>query len=88
MVKLFFRTRSGAMGSGSRHMPEAKSGPPPSFELTNKKAVDPSLSEIQDNPRSRSARLRFAVRTDAPAWSADPADQIDLPTFKAKEKSA
>ncbi|MEO1100725.1 MAG: 16S rRNA (cytosine(1402)-N(4))-methyltransferase RsmH [Pseudomonadota bacterium] len=87
MVKLFFRTRSGGLGAGSRHMPEAKSGPPPSFELTTKKATEPSLDEIQDNPRSRSARLRFAIRTDAPAWSADPAAEFELPAFKAKEAS-
>ena len=28
----------------------------------------PSEKEIGINPRSRSARLRWAVRTDAPAW--------------------
>jgi 16S rRNA (cytosine1402-N4)-methyltransferase len=32
------------------------------------KAVRPSAAEIARNPRARSATLRSAVRTAAPAW--------------------
>ena len=88
MVKLFLRMRAGVMGGGSRHRPEAKAGPAPSFELTTKKALDPTLEEIQANPRARSARLRFAIRTPAPAWAADPAGGIELPAFEPLEARA
>jgi len=35
----------------------------PAFELLTKKPLTPSLSEVQHNPRSRSARLRAICRT-------------------------
>jgi 16S rRNA (cytosine1402-N4)-methyltransferase len=69
IVKQFFRTRSGSDGAGSRHMPiTADIGPRPSF-LKPDKAIRPSSAEITRNPRSRSATLRSATRSDAPAWS-------------------
>ena len=67
IVKRFLRVRSGATPGGSRHLPEMKRGPEPSFEKVAK-PVSPSEAELQRNPRARSARLRTAVRTDAPAW--------------------
>ena len=67
IVKRFLKSRSGALPGGSRHLPEARSGPPPSFEKVAK-PVSPSEAELHSNPRARSARLRTAVRTDAPAW--------------------
>ncbi|KAI7880286.1 MraW methylase family-domain-containing protein [Mucor mucedo] len=39
----------------------------PSFELCTKHVVQPSEEEIEENPRSRSAKLRVAKRTHAPA---------------------
>ncbi|WP_417469824.1 16S rRNA (cytosine(1402)-N(4))-methyltransferase RsmH [Maricaulis sp.] len=76
MVKDFLRARSGqAGGGGSRHLPAAETGPAiaPSFSLLHRKALAASAAEIAANPRSRSAKLRVAIRTEAPAWSADPA---------------
>ncbi|QIK96601.1 16S rRNA (cytosine(1402)-N(4))-methyltransferase RsmH [Sphingomonas sp. HDW15A] len=67
IVKQFLKSRSGANPGGSRHLPEVKQGPKPSFEKVAK-PVSPSEAELQRNPRARSARLRTAVRTDAPAW--------------------
>ncbi len=67
IVKRFLKSRSGANPGGSRHLPEMKAGPAPSFEKVGK-PVAPSEAELQRNPRARSARLRTAVRTDAPAW--------------------
>ncbi|HET9355673.1 MAG TPA: 16S rRNA (cytosine(1402)-N(4))-methyltransferase RsmH [Sphingomicrobium sp.] len=67
IVKRFLKDRSGAAPGGSRHLPEVKRGPAPSFD-TVAKPVSPSEAELQRNPRARSARLRTAVRTDAPAW--------------------
>ena len=67
IVKRFLKSRSGATPAGSRHRPEAVSGPVPSFGHV-KKPVSASERELAINPRARSARLRSAVRTDAPAW--------------------
>ena len=68
MVKRFLRDRSGAAPSGSRHVPQATGGPAPSFEGVGK-AVRPSEAELARNPRARSATLRTARRTAAPAWA-------------------
>lgn len=67
IVKRFFRERSGATPAGSRHRPVVVQGPAPTFEKVAK-PVSPSEAEIVRNPRSRSARLRSAIRTGAPAW--------------------
>lgn len=67
MVKNFLRTRSGGDPAGSRHVPEAAGRPDPSFERPAK-AVRAGPEELSANPRARSATLRAAVRTAAPAW--------------------
>ena len=67
IVKRFLRDRSGATPAGSRHRPMAAAGPAPSFEQIAK-PLAPSADELARNPRARSARLRTAVRTPAPAW--------------------
>jgi 16S rRNA (cytosine1402-N4)-methyltransferase len=72
IVKRFLRDRSGATPAGSRHRPMAASGPSPSFTSVAK-PVSPSDAELARNPRARSARLRTAVRTDAPAWDQEKA---------------
>jgi len=66
-VKTFLRDRSGGAPAASRHMPEAVAGRAPSFQRPAK-AVRASDAEIARNPRARSATLRSAVRTAAPAW--------------------
>ena len=66
IVKRFFRERSGGTPAGSRHRPEVVSAVAPTFEKVAK-PVTPSEREQAANPRARSARLRSAVRTSAPA---------------------
>jgi 16S rRNA (cytosine1402-N4)-methyltransferase len=72
IVKRFLRTRSGATPAGSRHRPMAAAGPAPTFEHVAK-PVSPSEAELARNPRARSARLRTAIRTAAPAWDQEKA---------------
>ncbi|MGD9914972.1 MAG: 16S rRNA (cytosine(1402)-N(4))-methyltransferase RsmH [Rhizobiaceae bacterium] len=68
IVKQFIADRT-SKGSGSRHLPEV-SGAVPTFQQLMKPVV-PSDEEVEANPRSRSARLRSAVRTAAPPRPAD-----------------
>jgi 16S rRNA (cytosine1402-N4)-methyltransferase len=67
IVKRFFRERSGGTPAGSRHRPVQHDPREPTFERVAK-PVSPTERELAANPRSRSARLRSAIRTSAPAW--------------------
>ncbi len=67
IVKRFFRERSGGMPAGSRHRPVQTDPREPTFDRVAK-PVSPAGRELAANPRARSARLRSAVRTSAPAW--------------------
>jgi 16S rRNA (cytosine1402-N4)-methyltransferase len=64
IVKRFLRDASSS-GSGSRHLPQASASPAVFTQVS--KAIRASEVEIERNPRARSATLRHAVRTAAPA---------------------
>lgn len=68
IVKGFLSVRAGRTPAGSRHAPPREKGAAPSFELLFNGAQGPTEAEIAANPRSRSAKLRAAIRTDAPVW--------------------
>ena len=73
IAKRFLRDRAGEVEGGSRYAPAVEtSGPAPSFTLPRRSVVKPSRAEEAVNPRARSAKLRLAVRTDAPAHPRDP----------------
>jgi len=61
LVKTFLRQKSGNTPRASRHLPERVSSPA-SFILQEKKALSPQDAELRENPRARSARLRWAVK--------------------------
>ena len=65
IVKNFLVERAKA-GGGSRHLPEVAQAAP-SFHILTKRPVTPDDGEISANPRARSAKLRAAERTAAPA---------------------
>ncbi len=66
IVKQYLRDASGALAGGSRHLPQAVAQSAPTF-VKVAKACRPPDAEIARNPRARSATLRSAVRTAAPA---------------------
>ena len=68
IVKNFLVERARA-GGGSRHLPEIAQAAP-SFHILTKRPVTPDEDEVAANPRARSAKLRAAERTEAPAQRA------------------
>ena len=76
IVKFFFKHYSEQRNS-SRYLPET-GVPERCFKLINKKPILPSLSEIRQNPPSRSAKLRYGIKTN---------DKCDFSEFREKFKN-
>ncbi|OUR79197.1 16S rRNA (cytosine(1402)-N(4))-methyltransferase [Alphaproteobacteria bacterium 46_93_T64] len=68
IVKKFLAERADARGNPSRHMPMDDDKFETSFDLVKRGAIKAGKQEVDGNPRSRSARLRGAIRTSAPVW--------------------
>ena len=69
IVKQFLSKRAGRGQARSRRLPGEPETPDFTFTLDGKQPVTADAAESARNPRARSARLRFAARTDAPAWT-------------------
>lgn len=69
IVKRFFLDRAEQI-SGSRHLPQVTLKKP-SFRLKKRGATVASDTETLSNPRARSAKLRYGLRTDVPARAFD-----------------
>jgi 16S rRNA (cytosine1402-N4)-methyltransferase len=74
IVKSFLTGRSETRG-GSRHAPEVVRAAP-SFLVLTKRPEIADEREVAANPRARSAKLRAAERTAAPAHESDAADLL------------
>ena len=85
VVKKFMASRAGRTGGGSRYAPETVQDAP-TFEMLTRKAIVADDDELAANPRARSAKLRIARRTDAPARTSDRAG-LGLPKLTGKELS-
>jgi 16S rRNA (cytosine1402-N4)-methyltransferase len=82
LVKHFITERADAQGRGSRYLPDAPADRPPSFALDRKRATVSSDAETAANPRARSASLRWATRTDFPAW-----DELEPPALAPRAEA-
>ena len=81
IVKRFLQLASGNEPNANRYAP-ATTQSTARFDLITK-AIAPDDVELAENPRARSAKLRVARRTTAPALTLDPA-QIDVPQLQPK----
>ena len=66
IVKQYLAGRSGRGRTASRRLPGEPAEAEPTFDAPRGQPIEPSEAEAQSNPRSRSAKLRFGVRTGAP----------------------
>ncbi|PHQ85088.1 MAG: 16S rRNA (cytosine(1402)-N(4))-methyltransferase [Thalassobium sp.] len=82
MVKRFLQARSGGGGNANRYAPVVEREAP-AFEVINRKAIGPDDQELAENPRARSAKLRIARRTGAPAGVVDRSD-LGMPMLKGE----
>ena len=73
IVKQFLTSRSGRGRAPSRLLPGEPAEAEPTFEVPRGQPIEPSEGEASGNPRSRSAKLRFAVRLDASPRAPDSA---------------
>lgn len=86
IVKRFFQMASGHESNANRYAP-AKAETTARFTLINKRAIEPDAQELDENPRARSAKLRVARRTAAPAQTLAMAD-IDVPLAAQHPKAS
>lgn len=72
IVKMFFAARSGRGEAVSRLLPGEPARAQNTFVVPSRQPVLPTQVEMLENPRARSAKLRFGIRNEAPARPTDP----------------
>ncbi|MBX3596837.1 MAG: 16S rRNA (cytosine(1402)-N(4))-methyltransferase RsmH [Rhizobiaceae bacterium] len=83
IVKRFISDRGESQG-GSRHLPQVNARVATFQKIGG--AVSPGEAEVEANPRARSAKLRSAIRTDAPPRTAD-LSIFDLPKLPELQRA-
>jgi 16S rRNA (cytosine1402-N4)-methyltransferase len=80
MAKRFIQTRSATTPNANRYAPVLDTVVP-AFTQKTRKAIVADKEEVAMNPRSRSAKLRVAIRTDAPSQPMD-RREMGMPMMK------
>ena len=86
IVKRFFSERSGVAPSVSRHVLAMPEVAPASFRLVSKSALQASDAESHANPRARSAKMRFGIRTKADALPLEKS-ALAVPQLEGRKRS-
>lgn len=73
IVKQFFASRTGRGEAASRRLPGEPARAAPTFSAPGKQPILPTQEEMRENPRARSAKLRFGLRMAAAARGRDAA---------------
>ncbi len=84
IVKRFLQLASGHEANANRYAP-ARADQTARFNLVTRRAIGPDEAELAANPRSRSAKLRVAIRTAAPPQRVNPAD-LGVPQLSTPKK--
>jgi 16S rRNA (cytosine1402-N4)-methyltransferase len=62
IVKKFLKEKSGKVIQASRYFPQTSQQKEEIFKIITKSAISPTEEEITENPRSRSAKMRIAIK--------------------------
>ncbi len=84
IVKRFLQLASGHEANANRYAP-ARADQTARFDLVTRRAIGPDEAELAVNPRSRSAKLRVAIRTAAAPQRVNPAD-LGVPQLSTPKK--